>query len=152
MGGNLVDEISLFGDFLHQQMRRFYPQYVEPIAPKPQTGERRLRIGYISSNFCHQAVSYYMANRIFFADKQRFEVQVFALEKRFDTMTDHIKAHSDRFVVFNDLRNLACNGRIHKKERTGYIDLCRYWHGADYLPTWRHATGTGAMRFGLDMA
>lgn len=107
LGGNLVKEISLFGDFLHQQMQRFYPQFVERIEPKSLSGERRLRIGYVSSNFCHQAVSYYMANRIFCADRQRFETFVFSLEKRHDSMTDHIKAHSDRFMTFNDFRNLA---------------------------------------------
>lgn len=107
LGGNLVKDISLLGDFLHQQIRRFHPQHVETIAPKPLAGGRRLKIGYLSSNFCHQAVSYYMANRIFCADRQRFEIHIFSLEKRHDSMTDHIKAHADRYVAFSDFRNLV---------------------------------------------
>lgn len=107
LGGNLLKEISLLGDFLYQQMCRLQPRFVERIAPKPLVGDRRLRIGYVSSNFCHQAVSYYMANRIFHADKQKFEVFVFSLEKRHDTMTDRIKGFSDRFIAFNEFRNLA---------------------------------------------
>lgn len=87
-------------------MGRFHPKFVEPMAPKKAAGERKIRVGYISSNFCHQAVSYYMANRIFHADRQKFEIQVFSLEKRHDSMTDHIKAHCDRFTVFRDFRNL----------------------------------------------
>ena len=115
LGGNLADEISLFGDFLHQQMRRFHPALIEPIAPKRREPDRKLRIGYLSSNFCHQAVSYYMANRIFCADKQQFEVQVFSLEKRHDSMTDRIKGFSDRYVVFRDYRDLAGMGDTIKK-------------------------------------
>lgn len=115
LGGNLKAEISLFGDFLHQHMRRFYPALVQPIAPRPLENGRRLRIGYLSSNFCHQAVSYYMANRIFFADKQQFEVHVFSLEKRHDTMTDRIKGFADRFVPFTDFNNLAAMAEVVKK-------------------------------------
>ena len=117
LGGNLVKEISLLGDFLHQQMGRFHPKFMEPMAPKEAAGDRKIRVGYISSNFCHQAVSYYMANRIFHADRQKFEIQVFSLEKRHDSMTDHIKAHCDRFTVFRDFRNLeALADSIKKSE------------------------------------
>lgn len=115
LGGNLVAELSLFGDFLHQQMRRFYPSMVDPIAPRPLQETRKLRIGYFSTNFFYQAVSYYMANRIFFADKRRFEVQVFSLERVHDAMTDRIKAYSDRFTVFSDYRNLAGMAETIKK-------------------------------------
>jgi predicted O-linked N-acetylglucosamine transferase (SPINDLY family)/glycosyltransferase involved in cell wall biosynthesis len=114
MGGNLLKEISLFGDFLHQQISRLAPTLVDSIRPKPYDGNRKLRIGYVSTNFCYQAVSFYMANRIFCADKQRFEVQVFSLIKRIDSMTDHIKAHSDRFVPINDPTNLAKLGETIK--------------------------------------
>ena len=109
LGGNLRPELSLFGDFLHRQMRLEYPQFVEPISAKPRNDGRRLRIGYVSTNFCHQAVSYYMANRIFFADKQQFEVYVFSLEKRHDSMSDRIKSFSDKYAAFTnvDVKNLA---------------------------------------------
>ncbi len=123
LGGNLVKEISLLGDFLHQQMGRFHPKFLEAMAPKKQEGGRRLRIGYISSNFCHQAVSYYMANRIFHADRQNFEIQVFSLEKRNDSMTDHIKAHCDRFTVFRDFRNLEAIADAVKKSE---LDILVY--------------------------
>ena len=123
LGGNLLGEISLLGDFLHQQMLRFHPALLAPIAPKRREGDRKLRIGYVSSNFCHQAVSYYMANRIFCADRQRFEVQVFSLEKRHDTMTDRIKGFSDRFVVFRDYRDLAGMGEALKKSE---LDILIY--------------------------
>ena len=109
LGGNLRAELSLFGDFLHRQMRVEYPQFAEPIPAKPRNDGRRLRIGYVSTNFCHQAVSYYMANRIFFADKQQFEVYVFSLEKRHDSMSDRIKSFSDKYAAFTniDVRNLS---------------------------------------------
>jgi len=109
IGGNLVKEISLFGDFIYQQMKHQFPNLIEPIPAKARQEGRRLRIGYVSSNFCHQAVSYYMANRIFFADKQKFEIFVFNLEKRHDSMTDRIKSYSDQYVSFRDItiHNLA---------------------------------------------
>ncbi|NMC31913.1 MAG: glycosyltransferase [Veillonellaceae bacterium] len=107
MGGNLVKELTLFGDFLHQQMKRFHPTLVEVIPPTPLNDERRLRIGYFSSNFYRQAVSFYMANRFFYADRQKFEIQVFSLEKRHDNLTDRIKGYSDRFTTFNNPADLS---------------------------------------------
>ena len=103
LGGNLCGELSLFGDFLQRQIQGLYPKFSAVIAPQPRTGDRRLRIGYVSTNFCIQAVSYYMANRIFCADKQKFEVFVFSLEKRHDAMTDRIKSFSDHFVAFSQV-------------------------------------------------
>lgn len=123
MGGNLVKELSLFGDFLHQKISALVPALVEPIRPKSYDGSRRLRIGYVSTNFCYQAVSFYMANRIFCSDKQRFEVQVFALLKRQDSMTDHIKAHSDHFVPINDPTNL---GKLGAMIKSSELDILIY--------------------------
>ena len=107
LGGNLVKDLSLFGDYIHQQIQRFYPGFNEVLLSQPLAADRRLRVGYISTNFCNQAVSFYMANRIINADKQKFEIQVFSLEKRHDNLTDRIKAYSDRYVSFKDVSNLA---------------------------------------------
>ena len=101
LGGNLVKPISLLGDFLYHYVGKQYPDFMTPIAAAPLSEGRKLRLGYVSSNFCQQAVSFYMANRFFHADRQRFEIQVFALEKRSDSMTDRIRSYSDRFRVFN---------------------------------------------------
>ena len=64
-----------------------------------------------------------MANRIFCSDKQRFEVQVFALEKRHDNMTDRIKAYSDRFVAIPDYTNVPAVAELIKKSE---LDILIY--------------------------
>lgn len=107
IGGNNVQALSTYGDFISDNMRRLYPEFSNQARKlrKKRPGER-IRIGYISSNFCQQAVAFYMINRFLHRDKSRFEVATFLLEKRWDHMTDQIKECSDEFIVFKDFNDI----------------------------------------------
>ncbi|MDD3158736.1 hypothetical protein [Anaeromusa sp.] len=104
-GGNMVKEISAFGDFLHYYMKRFYSRWVS-VKQKTRKKNKKLRIGYISSNFRNQAVSFYMANRILHADKENYEIVTISLERRCDELTEQIKQKSDQYIAITDFGNV----------------------------------------------
>ena len=104
-GGNMNEESSAFGDFLHGFMKLFYPRW-HNYKLKSRGKRKKLRIGYISSNFRNQAVSFYMANRILHADKTRFETFIFSLERRCDEMTERIKETCDRYIAITDFKDV----------------------------------------------
>ena len=104
-GGNMKEEISAFGDFIHSFMKRFYPRWAN-VKHKARGKRKKLRVGYISSNFRNQAVSFYMVNRLLHADKSCFETIIFSLENRRDEMTERIVEKSDRYIPITDFKDL----------------------------------------------
>lgn len=112
IGGNHVRELSLFGDYISTHMRRYYPQYAKK-RPKKQavSPNRKIRIGYISRNFCAQAVSYYMVNRLIHHDRDKFEVFVFALGDRHDEMTERFISNCEHFQQLKNIGDLAAISR-----------------------------------------
>ncbi len=104
-GGNHVDSLSSFGDFIAGHMLRFYPQYS---SYKKRQGEKRdkIRIGYISRCFYNQSVSYYMVNRVIHHDREKFEVYVFALGEKQDEMTKVFSQNVSCFQRFPKVTNI----------------------------------------------
>ncbi|HWR41030.1 MAG TPA: glycosyltransferase [Patescibacteria group bacterium] len=102
IGGNNIKQLSAYGDFLRTHMERNFPAFKALTFKNHRKKGERLRIGYISSNFCRQAVAFYMINRFLHRDPSRFEVVTFLLEKRIDDMTDMIREHSDKFITFKE--------------------------------------------------
>nr|WP_050769572.1 glycosyltransferase [Thermosinus carboxydivorans] len=107
VGGNNVAPLSAFGDFIASHMRRFFPQYaaLDRSRKKRRKGDK-IRIGYISRMFRHQAVSYYMVNRIIHHDKSKFEVYVFALDSCHDEISELFVKHSDYFKRFPNIYDI----------------------------------------------
>ena len=101
--------VFLFGDFITSQMRRLLPEYAEfspPPGPLFQPG-RRIRVGYVSNRFTANAVTFYMANRLFHHDPATFEIQVFALGPAQDGMTEMLAKNCDRFVRLDNQGDYA---------------------------------------------
>lgn len=112
IGGNNVRELSVFGDFIHFFMKRFYPQFRNvKFKNHKKRQDGRLRIGYISRNFCSQAVSYYMVNRVIHHDRDQFEIFTFAVGDRKDEMTQLFVDNSDQFVRFENIGDLQAMAR-----------------------------------------
>lgn len=104
-GGDMHEEIAKFGDFLQFYMKRFYPRWAK-IKRKNRKKGAKLRVGYISSNFRNQAVSFYMVNRMLYVDKEKFELVTFSLERNRDNMTERIMEVSDRYVPITDFQDI----------------------------------------------
>ncbi|NCB77094.1 MAG: hypothetical protein EOM42_08385 [Negativicutes bacterium] len=104
-GGDMSEEINAFGRFLQSFMKHFYPRWSH-VKKKSGKQRKKVRIGYISSNFRNQAVSFYMVNRILHANKDEFEVVTFSLERRRDEMTERIVEKSDEYIAITELQDL----------------------------------------------
>lgn len=106
IGGNNLEALSAFGDFISATINRFCAGMLPPAKRQTKPGEK-LRIGYISRNIYRQAVSYYMINRIIHHDRDKFEISIFALGEHNDVFTDLFKQNSDHFERFPDLQNFT---------------------------------------------
>ena len=118
-GGDSKRELSAFGDAISYCMNRFFPQAPLAAASK-DTAREPLRIGYVSRNFCKQAVSFYMVNRLIHHDRSRFEVYTFAVGDRDDELTAVFRENSKGFERHAQLSDFA--GMI-RKLRESKLDM-----------------------------
>lgn len=123
LGGNHIQELSAYGDFIHAKMKQLYPDLAKLKFRKRRKKTGKIRIGYISSNFCNQAVSYYMVNRFLHHDKEKFEIVTFQIQKRTDEMTKRIEEHSDKFITITDFNDI---GAIAKQIMDSSLDILIY--------------------------
>ena len=90
----------LFGEFIQHQMNRFLPQYAKPLpSTNRQDYSRKIRVGYVSGRMVTNAVTFYMANRIFRYDADSFEIHLFAMGEKQDDMTRLLHEKADRFTL-----------------------------------------------------
>ena len=126
LGGNNIQALHAYGDYLQSLMRRQYPEYAEPLPPRRRQPGERLRIGYVSLNFRRQAVSQYMANRLKYHDRRNFFVKTFILEKNpADEMTERIREWSDESVTL-PTKSFAVLREAAKAIRESELDLVIY--------------------------
>lgn len=62
---------------------------------------RKLRVGFISPDFRHHAVMYFIEGLFTQLDRSQFEVFAFYLYPSEDTATDRIRCHADHFIRLN---------------------------------------------------
>jgi hypothetical protein len=107
IGGNNVEALSAFGDFIHLVMSKSHIHDHPKAVPKSFEKGEKIRVGYISRNFYMQAVSLYMVNRVIHHDLDKFEIYVFALGDQHDLMSELFKQHSDYFEHFPNLTDIS---------------------------------------------
>ena len=107
LGGNNSKTLQAYGDYVQAFVKRFMGEFSQPIKPRKRKAGEKLRVGYVSLRFKNQAVSQYMANRIFCHDREKFYVKTFMLHTDRDAMTERIAAASDDFVTFDGVANNA---------------------------------------------
>ena len=123
-GGDSSRELSALGDFITFHMNRLFPQ--EKLRIEPKSNAEPLKIGYISRNFCKQAVSFYMVNRVIHHDPSRFVLHTFVGGDRDDELTEVFKKHSDTFtrhIQLTDLSGIIRQIRESKLDILVFADL-----------------------------
>ncbi len=84
-----------------QEVRRWDQQYAQPLARfiPPHTNfpdpERRLRVGYVSSDFRYHVNSFFMDPLLAHHDRQQCEVFCYANVAQPDALTDRLRGHAD---------------------------------------------------------
>jgi hypothetical protein len=96
-GGNLAPALGAIGKFIAATLQAHYPAFARRPPARPLAG-RKIKLGYVSSNFRRHAVTSYMANRVLLHDRDRFDVTLFAVGGKHDDVTDELAAAADRFV------------------------------------------------------
>ncbi|BBB92191.1 MAG TPA: hypothetical protein PKA28_05040 [Methylomusa anaerophila] len=107
IGGNNIDGLAAFGDFISHVMNKFMPCPKPKPARKLLGGGEKLRIGYISRNFYKQAVSCYMVNRVIHHDRNKFEVYVYALGDYHDEISDLFKNNCQYFERIENMMDFS---------------------------------------------
>lgn len=124
-GGDCSRELSILGDFISFHMNRFFPQEKLSFRRKA-AGQEVLKIGYISRNFCKQAVSFYMVNRVIHHDHSRFHLHTFLAGERDDELSEVFRQHSDshsRHAQLTDLPGIIKSIRDQELDILVFADL-----------------------------
>ncbi|MPL68048.1 hypothetical protein SDC9_13761 [bioreactor metagenome] len=123
IGGNNIDALSAFGDFISFTINRAMPYPKPKLVHKDVSKGEKIRVGYLSRNFYKQAVSCYMVNRVVHHDPDKFAVYTFALGDYHDNVSDMFKEHSDQF---ERLENMTDFRGIVEKIQEKELDILIY--------------------------
>ena len=97
------------------------PKPAFTFAPRPSG--RRLKIGYVSGDFCMHPVGHFLAPVLPAHDRQRFEVFAYSSTRKEDELTRHLAAHCDHFVNVESWDDERLAQRIHQDGIDVAVDL-----------------------------
>lgn len=90
---------------------------------------RRMRIGYLSGDFCLHVCSHFLRGLINYYNKDRFEVFCYSNTPVEDEITRQYKSNVDAFIDIRQLSNLQLAEQIHEDGIHLLIDLSGYTKG-----------------------
>jgi|CXWL01.1.fsa_nt_gi tetratricopeptide (TPR) repeat protein len=144
----------------HRRYDRLFPPAAR-LAEDPDP-DRNLRLGYISPDFNHHAVSYFIEPVLAHHDPARFEVSCYYLQSREDEVTARLKALSPHWVECAAYSDAELAARIEADRIDILVDLAGHTAGnrlpvlarkpAPVQATWLgylHSSGLSAMNFRL---
>jgi protein O-GlcNAc transferase len=90
---------------------------------RPALAGRRLRVGYVSGDFCRHAVSYFIEQLFAHHDKARIELFAYSATVMRDLVTDRLQALADHWVHIAGIPDAAIRDRIEADSIDVLIDL-----------------------------
>jgi len=105
IGGNNVQALSAFGDFISNTINSFCP--LPPPEKRSRQPNDKIRVGYISRNLYRQAVSYYMINRVLHHNRNNFELFIFSLGEYKDHFSELYEQNSAHYQKFTNLQDFS---------------------------------------------
>jgi predicted O-linked N-acetylglucosamine transferase (SPINDLY family) len=85
--------------------------------------DRRLRIGYVSPNFCEGVQALYFLPVVAAHDHERFEIFAYSLSQAKDSITERIATHCDAFRPVHDQTNAKLAELIRNDQIDILVDL-----------------------------
>jgi protein O-GlcNAc transferase len=88
------------------QAHRLYTQPISPFKVKQRSGKQsaeKIRVGYLSSDFKHHAVAFFLLPLLAAHDKSRFEIFCYVDNSSRDQVTDSLQGYSDCWRMINSL-------------------------------------------------
>jgi len=108
-----------------------YDLEVLPPLPPPAKAPKRLKIGYLSSDFCAHAIGYLVVEALELHDHEKVEVFVYYCGPRTnDWISQRIKAVTDSWVDINDMDDKTAAERIRADGIDILVDMNGYTKGA----------------------
>lgn len=130
-------------NYTQKDLKNIFEKYVDVFRPqilkgqKPYTYDRRncdknkrLKIGYLSSDFyCHAMMSFVLPI-LETHDKEKFDIVLYSCSKKSDTTTSRIQETGFEFIDCKDLSNEDLAKKIHDDGVDILVDLSGYTHNA----------------------
>lgn len=91
--------------------------------PHSRAPGRRLRVGYVSGDFCAHPVGYLLRDVLKFHDKQAFEIYCFSTSVRPDDVTETIRLAADHWIEAHALNDDALVSRVEDIQIDILVDL-----------------------------
>jgi predicted O-linked N-acetylglucosamine transferase (SPINDLY family) len=92
-------------------------------APTSQRPEK-IRIGYLSSDFCNHAIGYLISDMFALHDRTRFEISVFNLSPpKGDAMQEKIRVQVDHWVELDNVSDSAAAGLMLERDIDILLDM-----------------------------
>jgi predicted O-linked N-acetylglucosamine transferase (SPINDLY family) len=113
-------QLAAAGRYVDKKLAKGLPR----LAAKARYGHAKIRIGYLSSDFCLHPVSLLMAQLFELHDRERFEVTAYCWSPEDGSpMRERVKAAMDHFVRIDQLDDDAAARRIRADEIDILVDL-----------------------------
>jgi predicted O-linked N-acetylglucosamine transferase (SPINDLY family) len=120
----LTDQVAVQAQIAGAWIERKIPPAPEHLAPREGYRHERLRVGYLSSDFCRHAMSYLIAELFERHDRSRFEIHGYcASPEDGSDIRRRVIASFDRFTIIKDMTDEAAARAIRADEIDILIDL-----------------------------
>jgi predicted O-linked N-acetylglucosamine transferase (SPINDLY family) len=120
----LTDQVTEQAQIAWTWIERKIPPAPEHLAPEGGYRHERIRIGYLSSDFCRHAMSYLIAELFERHDRSRFEIHGYcASPEDGSEIRKRVIASFDRFTIIKDMTDEAAARAIRADEIDILIDL-----------------------------
>lgn len=94
---NVVKPQSKYAHFVHEVMKKIYPQWVESRIMPPLGENGKIRVGYVS-NFLHSySGTLWLTGWLRYCNKEQFEVYSYYIGNEPDRVTEQFREYSDIF-------------------------------------------------------
>jgi predicted O-linked N-acetylglucosamine transferase (SPINDLY family) len=120
----LTDQVAMQARIAGAWIERKIPPAPEHLAPVESYRHDRIRIGYLSSDFCRHAMSYLIAELFERHDRTRFEIHGYCSSPEDGSdIRKRVVAAFDRFTIIKDMTDEAAARAIRADEIDILIDL-----------------------------
>ena len=120
----LTDKVEVQAEVAGAWIERKIPPAPEYLAPMEGYRHDRIRVGYLSSDFCRHAMSYLIAELFERHDRSRFEIHGYCTSPEDGSdIRERVVAAFDHFTIIKDMTDEAAARAIRADEIDILIDL-----------------------------
>jgi len=126
-------------DVIHRAHLRWDEIHARPLTPtnkrfdRDRSPDRRLRIGYVSPDFCAHSCSYFSEPLIRAHDRSQVEIFCYMTSRRVDVVTKRFEASADHWRMAADLDDAQLAAMIERDRVDILVDMAGHTGGSRLL-------------------